>query len=611
MLLPKQGNAETKRMGQGSSSLPFWGVVGHRVSGTLVHFAPPISGDRPPYREDEGRYLLWFFGELENTEALRRRGKIDLSFVAAFGEKEQERLFLSVWKDLGKEGLSLFSGTFAFVLVDLKERLVYLGGDPYGLQPLYYALVLGDLFFSTKILSILENADIKRRGNPHLLYIYLRWGLIPTPKETFFQGIYRVPPGFLYVAPLDTPENGQLERFVSLPPTEPERIPFQVARERVRELFLRTLAEAGGKEEKLGALLSGGIDSSAIVLGLRHLFPRRDIYAVSFVADDALVGEERFVDLVVQAGQVHVHKLRIPSADLVTDVEDLVRIQEEPFGSTSVYAQFRIFRAARALDLPVLFSGQGADELLGGYLYLRGLRLASLWGQGKRIEALDFLLRNYRSLTGGKSFINYVLPQFFPSIFKKRLKRGSWLNFAWFEEHGASPTELSQRVVLRRYAKEHVRAENQYNLFVKSLPTLLRYEARNAQHFGIRKRNPYLQREFVQQILSLPEEYLIARDGTTKWIFREAMRGIVPAEILDRKDKIGFATPEHLWLQELSPWISSLLEEIDEERFPFFEREALLGEWRRTRYNKKISNYCIWRWVNVILWARIFNVSFS
>ncbi|RKQ83572.1 asparagine synthase (glutamine-hydrolysing) [Brockia lithotrophica] len=593
-----------------SSSVPFWGVVGHRVSSVPVNFTPPISGNRPPYRDDEGRYLLWFSGELENVESLRKRVKIEPSALSTFGEKEQEVLFLSVWKALGKEGLSQLTGTFVFTLVDLKERLIYLGGDPYGLQTLYYVPAPDALFFATRILPILEISDIKRQGNPDLLYIYLQWGLIPTPGETFFREVYRVPPGFVYIAPLDALESGRLERFVSPSLEEPERVPFQVAKERVRELFFHALAEASGKEERLGVLLSGGVDSSAIVVGLRYLFPQRDVYAVSFV-DDELVEEERFVDLAARAGQAHIHKFRIHPDELVADIEDLVRAQEEPFGSTSVYAQFRGFQVARTLGLPVLFSGQGADELLGGYLYLRGLRLASLWRGGKRVEALDFLLRNYRTLTGGKSFFVYVLPQFFPFLIKKDSKRNSWLNLRWFEEHGSSLVELSKKVILRYYQKECVQKENIHNFFVKSLPTLLRYESKNEHYFGIKKRNPYLNKEFVDLIQRLPEEYLVSRDGMTKWIFREAMRGIVPNEILDRKDKMGFATPERQWLLSLSPWVSSLLRGIDQERFPFFQREALLREWDRVQQNKALFDFRVWRWINVILWAKMFDVAFE
>lgn len=87
--------------------------------------------------------------------------------------------------------------------------------------------------------------------------------------------------------------------------------------------------------------------------------------------------------------------------------------------------------------------------------------------------------------------------------------------------------------------------------------------------------------------------------------------GIVPDEILDRKDKIGFATPEHRWLLDLSPWVSFLLEGIDEERFPFFRREALLREWERVRRDKVLFDFRVWRWVNVILWAKMFDVSFE
>jgi len=121
---------------------------------------------------------------------------------------------------------SLFSGDFAFALVDLEEGLVYLDSDPFGHQTLYYAPTPDRLFFATKILLILKNSYIKRRANPDLLYIYLRWGLIPAPGETFFRGIYRVPPGFVYVARIDHPENGRLERFIPPPLEEPEGLSF-------------------------------------------------------------------------------------------------------------------------------------------------------------------------------------------------------------------------------------------------------------------------------------------------------------------------------------------------------------------------------------------------
>ena len=230
-------------VGEEGLSRPFWGVVGRKAAGSLPNFASSVFGNRPPHCEDGGRYLLWFSGELENAGALRKRANVESLPVSPADEGGQERLFLSVWQTLGKEGLSLFSGAFAFALVDLEEGLVYLGSDPFGHQTLYYAPTPDGLFFATKILLILKNSDIKRRANPDLLYIYLRWGLIPAPGETFFRGIYRVPPGFVYVARIDHPENGRLERFISPPLEEPEGLSFQEAKVRVRELFFRWLLD--------------------------------------------------------------------------------------------------------------------------------------------------------------------------------------------------------------------------------------------------------------------------------------------------------------------------------------------------------------------------------
>jgi asparagine synthase (glutamine-hydrolysing) len=126
----------------------------------------------------------------------------------------------------------------------------------------------------------------------------------------------------------------------------------------------------------------------------------------------------------------------------------------------------------------------------------------------------------------------------------------SWLNRGWFHKKGVDPHRNR-----KGYSSSNILREKLLRELVEHLPSLLRYEDRNSMAFSIESRVPFLSPELVNFVLSLPEPYIIAPDGTSKAVFRRAMRGIVPDPILDRQDKIGFATPEHTWLSAASSWI--------------------------------------------------------
>jgi asparagine synthase (glutamine-hydrolysing) len=140
---------------------------------------------------------------------------------------------------------------------------------------------------------------------------------------------------------------------------------------------------------------------------------------------------------------------------------------------------------------------------------------------------------------------------------------------------------------------------------------LLRYEDRNSMAWSIESRVPFLTPALAEHFLSLPEEYLISADGVTKHVFREAMRGIVPDAILDRRDKIGFATPEKRWLRELGPWMADVLSPERLRRVPALDAAAVGREWRAVLDGKRPFDWRVWRWVNVIRWAEAWDADFG
>ncbi len=129
--------------------------------------------------------------------------------------------------------------------------------------------------------------------------------------------------------------------------------------------------------------------------------------------------------------------------------------------------------------------------------------------------------------------------------------------------------------------------------------------------WSIESRVPFLTPALAEFVLALPEEYLISPDGVTKHVFREAMRGIVPDAILDRRDKIGFATPEKKWLTELGPWVGEMLHPERVRRIPALNAAAIGREWRAVLTGTRPFDWRVWRWVNVVRWAETWEVTFA
>ena len=188
-----------------------------------------------------------------------------------------------------------------------------------------------------------------------------------------------------------------------------------------------------------GPALSGGIDSSAVVSAMCLVAPQADLHAVSFIADDPTVSEERRVDLVGKHTGATVHKVLANPDKLLEDLDHLIYTQDEPFGSTSMYAQYCVFRAARANGIKVMLDGQGADELLAGYGQYGPARLSTLIKRGQWIAACQFA--NQASvLSGGRIKLwLHAARLLMPAIGKCMINRWlmpSWLNAAWFLVRG-------------------------------------------------------------------------------------------------------------------------------------------------------------------------------
>lgn len=202
---------------------------------------------------------------------------------------------------------------------------------------------------------------------------------------------------------------------------------------------------------------------------------------------------------------------------------------------------------------------------------------------------------------------------FLPSAWEERARRAAgrsrwpkWVDASWFQARGVSSWPVGQA-----RPRPSLRQDLQQALELSNLPMLLRFDDRNSMACSVESRVPFLTVELAEFLASLPPNYLLDERGTTKAVFRDAMRGLVPDLVLDRRDKVGFATPMKSWLTELGPWIDGVLGGEAAAQVPGLRTNVLRSEWAELRDGRGRFDHRVWRWVNLLRWIELTGVWFA
>lgn len=555
-----------------------------------------------PMSTPDKRYSIVFNGEIYNYIELREELK---TLGYQFQSQSDTEVALLAYVHWGSRALNKFAGMFALAILDTSSRKLFLARDFFGIKPLYYTVWNSGFAFGSEIKVLLTLPEVSRQVNPERLHQYLTAGLTNDGSDTFFKDIHQMPAAHYCEIALDAPRNINPICYWQIQPKYPTKISFKEAIEKLRELFLKNIRLHLRSDVPIGTALSGGIDSSSITMAMRYVLGKdSEIHTFSYIADDPALSEETWVDLIGKAGHVIQHKIQPHAEQIVQDLERLIEIQEEPFGSTSIYAQYLVFKLARQAGIKVLLDGQGADELLGGYHSYLVNRFVSLIRKREWLKASQFIVSSMKlpdfSL---KSSLLTRIKRFGKAIFDGN---AAWLNTDWFQER-----RIEARKPSKAESTKDLMEQLRLTFEKTSLPALLRYEDRNSMAFSVESRVPFLTPDLVNFIFSLPEEYIISEKAVTKSVFREAMRGLVPDPILNRTDKIGFAPPEQKWLTSAPYWKEQFWQEHKSIEIPVINIRRLKNDWNEVLHAKKAYNAKIWRWLNLILWAKYFNVVFE
>jgi len=506
-----------------------------------------------PLSNEDGSIWVVFNGEIYNYKQLRA----DLEAAGhRFRTRSDTEVIVHMYEQYGEDCVRHFRGMFGFALWDRRNGTLFGARDHFGIKPFYYFHEPDRFAFASEIKSLLALDGVKRRIDFGSLGSYLTFQYVPEP-DTMFEGIRKLPPAHTIKVDLD----GRVEiRRYWDPMFEPEDRPFSDIVEDIRARLKDSVVHHLVSDVRRGCFLSSGIDSTSIAALMRSIEPIKT-FSVGF---DGPNNETRIAAETARAiGTEHYAKV-ITEREFFDTLPKAVWHQDEPVADPSAIALYHVAGLARE-HVTVVLSGEGADELFGGYrIYREPLALKPIsWLPGPLRSVLHRLAS---LLPAGVPGRNYLLRATTP------LERRFLGNARIFSEDAKA--ELLANADLLRLGRNPWRIADQYYAKTRHLDPVSRMQYidmnlwlpgdilmkadKMTMAHSLELRVPFLDKELFELARRIPASYRVA-NGTTKYALRKAMEGIVPDFILNRP-KLGFPVPIRDWVKGEAG--SRILEEI-------------------------------------------------
>ena len=583
-------------------------ALGHRRL-SIVDLSP---AGHQPMCSPEGELWIVFNGEIYNHIELRAELEAAGQRFASHCDTE---VILAAYRVWGEDCLQRFNGMFTFILVDWPRRRVFAARDRFGIKPLYYWTAPdGMLALASEIKQFTALSGWRARVNGQRAYDFLQWGLFDHTGETLFRDVRQLRGGECLSFSLDRVPSPPAPRawYVLAPAAQPAR---GDAASRYRELLEDSVRLRLRADVPVGSCLSGGLDSSSIVCIANRLLREVNADALqntfSARSTDPRFDEGRHIDEVVAATGVANFQVHPAPASLFDMLPDITWHQDEPFGSTSIYAQWHVFGLAAKHGVKVMLDGQGADEQLAGYHTFYSARFSGLLRQLRLVRLIcEMTAVRKAQRMPAQQLLGYAASALLPEMLRQPLRRltarpssqaPEWLDVDRLGARAGDPFVDAGAKTSR------LRDFSRSQILDTSLPMLLHWEDRDSMAHSIEARVPFLDYRLVELALGLPDEAKLS-DGISKRVLREAMRGIIPAGIAARMDKIGFATAEETWLRRERPddFRDALRSSIDASQGVLRPSAARLLE--DVIDGRRPFSFLPWRMISFGAWMRRFNV---
>jgi asparagine synthase (glutamine-hydrolysing) len=569
------------------------------------------TGDQPIYNEDRTKAVV-FNGEIYNFQELRA----DLQKHGhRFATASDTEVIVHAWEEYGDACIGRLRGMFAIALWDIPRRRLLLARDRVGKKPLYYVHDDERILFASELKAVLYDPAVKRAVSFEAIDDYLTFGAVPAPR-TIYQDIRQLPPAHYLVW-----ENGRVsvtEYWDLTYPSRPRRREADYLEE-FSSIFAEAVRLRMISDVPLGAFLSGGVDSAAVVAAMTK-YSTRPVSTTTISFLESRFDESHHARIVAQCLGTEHREVRVqPNA--VDVLPRLVWHLDEPFADSSAVPSYYVARAARE-KVTVALSGDGGDEVFAGYEWRYGLNmlearlrrwvpgplrhvalgpLSAVWPKADRLPRplrWKFFLRNL-SLEAEEAYFHDM--SLFTPADKRSLLTGQFRRSLG----GYSPLGGFRRHFDRVQGLDHL-SRILYVDFKTYLPNdILVKMDRMAMANSLEVRSPLLDHKVLEFAAGVPAEFKY-QHGTSKYLLKRYAAGLVPASVIYRP-KMGFSIPVAAWLRgELRSTAEDLLLSERSLGRGYFCREQIVGLWNRHQQRQRDHAHHIWALMVLELWHRLF-----
>ena len=555
-----------------------------------------VAGGHQPIANEDGTIHVVFNGEIYNYRSLQDRLRCNGHRLATRSDTEA---LVHLYEEDGPRLVDSLRGMFAFAIWDARAQSLLVARDRLGIKPLYYWPTDDGVAFASELRALVSLPGFPRELDPQAVGEYIAFGYVPDPRS-IFPGVHKLPPGHRLL--WDRERGVRVERYWTPARVENSTIEPQEAVAETRRLLEEAVSMHLVSEVPLGAFLSGGIDSSGVVATMARLLDQ-PVQTFSIGFREREFDESAHAAVVANAiGTRHTELIVRPDADLL--FEEIVRALDEPFADTSALPTFLVSYLARR-DVTVSLSGDGGDELFGGYT-----RYAELHGAGELSPVARAMLSRVGLALPHVAFGRNRL------IDLGRSMRGRYASTVAFpvreSEGGVLRPEIAERIaphdrlldaLFEHGAGRDFMTQVMIVDLLSYLPgDILTKVDRMSMAVSLEARVPILDHHVVEFAMTLPAA-LKLRNGVGKWVLREAIADRVPAEVFQRP-KQGFDVPLRHWFRrELAYRLEQLLEP-GASVYRYASPESVSRIVREHRMGRRDHARMIWRLLVLEQWMR-------
>jgi len=503
---------------------------------------------KQPMHYANNNLSITFNGEIYNYIELREKLKAQ---NYQFTTGTDTEVILAAYHYWGENCLTHFDGMFAFAIWDEEKQELFCARDRFGEKPFYYYKDDEQLIFASEMKALWE-VGVKKEKNLYRNYLYLLYNTTEDTYDntsTFYNNIYQLAPSSYFK--VSSSKTITQTKYWDIDLDHTIDISFDDAQKKFRELFINSIQLRLRSDVAVGSSLSGGLDSSSIVMLIDQL-KAKDHTQKTFSArfKNFKNDEGKFMQYVIDSTNAEAYFVYPTAESTLNNLTKILHHQEEPIGSLSVAAQFEVMQLTKKNGVTVLQDGQGADEILGGYPGYYNAYLLELYKTNRTQYKIEIDAHNkFYASTNTPTPFNFKTHSLHYATHKKlanHVKNLKSNNSSFFmgihpnivQQFKKSPNPLIREPNLKQRLYD--------SIFKRGLTELLRYSDRNAMANAIEVRLPFLSHHLVEFLFSLPNEYLL-KEGWTKYILRKSLEKYLPQEITWRKDKIGYEAPQQEW----------------------------------------------------------------